>query len=359
LAEELEDQADRTEDPTPERRDEFRERGQVAVSREATSVFALAAATLFFGSYFHIFYRQIQHLLASLFQNITNVGVLEVEDFLKFVNYAWMQWLLLIGPLFLVVGLAATAFTFAQTKLNWSWQRVAPDFSRLNIMKGLANMMNSQALVNLIKGIAKTTLMGGIGILILYGEWSTFPDLIRFPMEKVWEYWGDLTITLFWSMTGLLLLIAAGDYLYTFVTVESKLKMTKQEVKEDYKKREVDPHVKAKIKRMQRDFSLAKIVKATSTATVVITNPTHYAVALVYQSGMAAPLVVAKGMDHIALNMREVANEHNVPIIENPPLARALYAAVEIGQFIPEALYRAVSEVIKYVFKLKGTKLPR
>lgn len=164
---------------------------------------------------------------------------------------------------------------------------------------------------------------------------------------------------LFWSVSGLLLLIGMLDYFYNFVQIEKKLKMTKKEMRDDIKRREVNPHVRNKIRRLQREFSTKKMLDATQTATVVITNPTHYAVALKYEVGMAAPQVVAKGIDFLALRIREVATENGVEIVENKALARTLYKLVEVGDHIPESLYRVVSEIIRYIFRVKGTKLPR
>jgi flagellar biosynthesis protein FlhB len=164
---------------------------------------------------------------------------------------------------------------------------------------------------------------------------------------------------LFLSVAALLLLVGGLDFIYNYVQLERQMKMTKEEVKEEFKKREVDPQVKSKMKRMQRDMSNAKTVQAVTQATVVITNPEHFAVALQYELGMRAPTVLAKGQDHLAQAMKEAAREHEIPIVENKPLARTLYKMVEVGQEIPESLYRAVSEVIRYVFLLKGKPLSK
>jgi flagellar biosynthetic protein FlhB len=152
--------------------------------------------------------------------------------------------------------------------------------------------------------------------------------------------------------------IAGGDYLYNFFSLEKKLKMTKQEVREEFKRREVDPHLKGRMRRMQRDLATRKVVEKTKEATVLLTNPTHYSIALKYEIGMAAPIVLAKGIDFLALKMREVAKEQKIPIIENRPLARELYATVDEGREIPDKLYKAVAEIIRYVFKLKGKAVP-
>jgi flagellar biosynthetic protein FlhB len=185
------------------------------------------------------------------------------------------------------------------------------------------------------------------------------PSLIRYPVEYAWGYCGDIIISLFWSIIILTLAIGALDYIFSFISIERKMRMSKQELKEEFKKREVDPHVKSRMRRMARDMSMSKMLEETKTATVVVMNPTHFAVALRYELGMPAPVVVAKGKDFNALRIKEVALKNEVTVLENPPLARLLYRSVEVGKEIPESLYKVVSEVIRYVFKLKGKSISR
>jgi flagellar biosynthetic protein FlhB len=174
-----------------------------------------------------------------------------------------------------------------------------------------------------------------------------------------WSYWGDITTQMLWGVVGLMIFIGAGDFLYNFISLENKMKMSKEEVKEEIKQRETDPHVKAKLRRMARDIATKKAVENTKKATVVITNPTHYSIAIRYEFGMAAPIVLAKGVDFLALKMRETARELDIPIVENKALARAIYASVKEGEEIPITMYQAVSEIIKFVFKLKGVQIQR
>ena len=227
----------------------------------------------------------------------------------------------------------------------------------MNPLTGIVRMFSGQAAVELVKGLGKMGSVGLVSYLILYSEWAKVPGIMQYPIITTWIYWAEITELLFWAVGGMLLLVAGFDYIYNFMKIEKQLKMTKQEVKEEFKKREADPHVKARMKRMQRDISMAKAVKATQDATVVVTNPTHFAVALRYELGMPAPIVVAKGKELVALRMKEVAKDFDVPIVENKPLARTLYKIVKVGQEIPESLYKAVSEIIRYVFMIKGKKL--
>jgi flagellar biosynthetic protein FlhB len=355
---ENEDGQEKSEEATPERREEFREKGQIAVSKELTSVFILTAVIGLFGIYVYEIFRKLKHILISHFQSLDTSSVTE-DGILPYVGNLSIELIKMIAPVFLALMVSAVFITFAQTKMSWSWKKLAPDFKRLDPISGLGKMVSAESAVELLKSIGKMLVVSVVAFLILKSDMLMFPSYIQMSMIQVWSHWGDLTWELVWYVVGMLLFITAGDMLYTFISFENKLKMTKQEVKEEYKKRESDPHVKAKIKRMQREIAMAKTITATKEATVVITNPTHFAVALRYELGMSAPIVVAKGEDFLALRMKEVAKESNVPIIENKPLARTLFRICKVGQEIPESLYKAVSEVIRYVFMLKGKRLTR
>ncbi len=355
---ENEDGQEKTEEATPERREEFREKGQLAVSKELTSVFILAAVIGLFGFYVFQVFRHLKQIFITQLQHLEPSRVTQ-DGIFPYMGALVLEYLKIISPIFLVITAAALFITFAQTQMNWSWERLAPDFKRMNPISGIGKMFSTEAAVELLKSVGKMFVVALVAFLILKSDLSMFPSYVQMSMIQVWSHWGHLTWQLVWSVIGLLLFIAAGDIVYTFISFENRLKMTKQEVKEEYKKRESDPHVKAKIKRMQRDIAMAKTITATKGATVVITNPTHFAVALSYELGMSAPIVIAKGEDFLAQRMKEVAKENNVPIIENKPLARTLFRLCKIGQEIPESLYKAVSEVIRYVFLLKGKRLTR
>jgi flagellar biosynthetic protein FlhB len=346
-------QDDRTEEASPERREEFREKGQIAVSREITSVVVLVAAVVFLSVYLTRMAQSLQKLFVADFESLATQR-LGPETIIEIAFGYWKEFLFIIVPIFVVTELAAAGTTLAQTRLNWSWERLKPDFSRMNPLPGMARMVSMQSLVELSKGIGKMLAVGVVAYLILRSEWIKVPELMIYPIMSTWSYWGHITKTLFWSVAALMFAIAAGDYLYNFFSLEKKLKMTKQEVKEEFKRREVDPHLKGRMRRMQRDIVMRKVMEKTKDATVLITNPTHFSIALKYELGMPAPIVLAKGIDFIALKMREIAKEQQIPIVENRPLARELYASVEEGRPIPDKLYKIVAEIIRYVFKLKG-----
>ncbi|MFY7929299.1 MAG: EscU/YscU/HrcU family type III secretion system export apparatus switch protein [Oligoflexus sp.] len=355
---ENEDGQEKSEEATPERREEFREKGQIAISKEISSVFILGAVTGLFGFYTLVLMQRLKHLLIAHLQHLDTQPVTETTIF-KFFGAMGREFIVMIAPIFLAAGAAAVVITFTQTRMSWSWKRLEPKFSNMNPLNGLKKMVSMEAVVELLKSLGKMAVVGGVAFLILRGEWTKVAGLMRVSYLQAWIYWADITWLLFWSVVIMSVFIAAGDYLYNFLSMEKKLMMTKQEVKEEFKKRESDPHLKAKMKRMAREIAMSKTVQATRKATVVVTNPTHFAVAISYELGMNAPVVVAKGQDYVAQRMKEAAKESDVPIIENKPLARTLYKICEVGHEIPESLYKAVSEVIRYVFLLKGKKLTR
>ncbi len=352
------DQEDKTEEATPERRDDFREKGQVANSQELSQVAALAATVAFFGWFAPQQFNTMRSVLIRNFEFIVDFRITE-RNFIPFISAVWLEILQLTLPLFAVAAIVGTFVTLLQTQFNWSWDRLQFDMSKLNPVPGFGRMFKTEAIVGLMKATAKLGAVSIVTWLILKGEWRVVPALLNVSLFRTWAYWGDITRQLLWGVVGLMLFISAADFLYTFISLENKMKMSKEEVKEEVKQRETDPHVKARLRRLARDISNRKTIENTKKATVLITNPTHYSIAVRYEVGMTAPIVVAKGVDFLALKMRETAKELEIPIIENKPVARALYAAVKEGDEIPVDMYKAVSEIIRFVFKLKGVKIPR
>ena len=349
---------DRTEEATQERRDEFRERGQLAQSKEITGVATLLACAALLVYLGPMMTQTVYKAFVASFQELSEFRVDQANIF-GYLSRWWIQTLIVVVPIFVAVAVISIAATFLQTQFNWSWKKLEPDFQRMNPMQGIVRMVGADAAVELAKSIAKMSIVGFIAFLILKSEWSHIPGLLVFPVNKTWAWWKDITMQMIWSVGGFLLFVAAADYFYNWFSLERRMKMTKQEVKDEYKRRETDPQVKMRMRRIQRDMMNKKTLEKTRQATALITNPTHYAVAIKYELGMPAPLVVAKGIDFLALSMREVAKELDIPIIENKPLARTIYKVVEPGQEIPESLYKAVAEVIRYVFKLKKVAVPK
>lgn len=358
MAGEDEGSAEKTEEATPQRREEAREKGQVASSRDLTSVLVLAACVAFIGAYIPSYIKQIQRFMVKSFESLATQRF-DKTNILAYAFDSWSTMLWLIVPIFAVAFVVSLSATFLQTRFSFSWQRVSPDWSRLNPLEGIKRLANMQAIAELIKSIAKMLAVGLVTYLILYSEWTKVPQLMNVPLISSWHYWSTITNQLAWAVCMLLVLIGAADFLYSWFTVEKQLKMTKQEVKEDYKSQEGDPLIKRRRERLARELINRKVLDKTKGATVIIANPTHYSIALKYEIGMPAPKLVAKGIDHLALRMREVAKENKIPIIENRPLARELYATVKEGEEIPQKLYKAVAEIIRYVYQLKNRPLKR
>lgn len=355
MDEELQDQQDRTEQPTDERREEFRKRGEVAHSREITSVAVLLTTTSILTVLGFYGFNAISALMRYFFASL-----MEIESdriFLARASTAWTGYLKLILPMFGLTAFVAILVTMIQTQMNFSFERLKPNLSKISPLKGFKRIFSGQSAMELAKSIAKLIVVSIMLVTILYSEQRTVPALMNVPTVDATSYTIQVASYLIWSVAGLMLLIAGVDYFYNFRTLEQKMRMTKRELKEELKKREVDPMVKGRIRKMQRDLAFRRTVEATRNATVVITNPTHLSCALKYEKGMAAPELVAKGSDYLAMRMREVARDNGIPIVEQKPLARKIYHTMEVGESIPYSLYRAVSEVIRYVYRTKGVKL--
>ncbi len=358
MAEESESGQEKSESPTEERRDEFRKRGEVVISRELNSVLSLIASI----TMLTFVLKKMMDKMVSLFKSqFEHSGIYQVnEEFVfSYLKQMWEYFLQLVIPIFSITAIVSMIATFGQSRLNVSFEKVKPNFGRMNLLSGMKKMVSGQAFLELIKSIAKMLVIGFIAVLILYGEWHKIPAFISVGIGKTWTYWLGLTKQLFVSVSCLLIVVAGFDYFYSYQEIEKRMKMTKQEVKEEYKQREVDPMLRNRMRRMARELLNKRTVAATSKATVIITNPTHFAIALKYELGMPAPIILAKGADLIALRMREIAKDHDIPIVENKPLARTLYKIGELNKEIPSELFKAVSEVIRYVFKIKGISLAK
>lgn len=349
---------DRNEEATPERREEFRGKGQVAFSKEIVSVGTLLGGAGFLLVSIDFMRKHLQEIFSLHFFQIRDFRIsLKAVD--PYFQTIWLKTMMIMMPMLIATSVIAIGVTFLQTQMNWSWKKLAPDFKRLNPITGLGRMVNAQAAVELIKGIVKMVAVGVVGTLILYSERIIVPGLLYYPMESMLGYWSGITLQMIWAVGALMLVVSGGDYLFNFFQLEKQMKMTKQEVKEEYKRKELDPHVKGRMRKMARDLANRKMLSAVESATVVITNPTHYSVALKYEPGMVAPMVVAKGVDFLALRIRERAKEFGVVIMENPPLARLIYRDIEVDQEIPENLYKAIAEIIKSVYRKKGYTVPQ
>ena len=346
------DPEDKTEDPTPRRIEKAIEQGNVPNSPEINTFFILAAFTM---ALLMASGTIAKTLLASLRGFLMNASAVPSDP----AAYTEMgmrtliicaQALCIPVGLVLVAGLAAGLlqhpFVFSTEALGPKWDRVSP-------MAGVKRIFGMEALFQFVKGLAKLGMVGVVAGTILWGERDRMEVFARLDPTAVLAAILTLALKLMAGMLGVFVAIALGDALYQRFRWRQRLRMSKEEMKQEHKESEGSPEVKGRMKQIRAQRVKKRMMAAVPSATVIVTNPTHYAVALRYEAGMAAPICVAKGVDSLALKIRAVAKEHDVPILENPPLARALHATVEIDQEIPAEHYRAVAEVIGYVMRLR------
>lgn len=342
---------EKTEEPTGRRIEQAREQGQVPHSRELGTflVLVVAAATIWMmGGWF------VQRSMALMRKGFLIEAPVMREPALMLPRLAELSGdaLLTFSPLLAVMFVAAILPPFFLNAWVFSPKALVPDLKRLNPLSGFGRMFSWSSLMELVKALLKAVLVGGIAALLIWKERDELFGLLNEPLEVGLAHAGHLVSFSFLILVAALVIIVAADVPFQLWQYFDKLKMTKEEVKQEMKEMMGDPHVKGRIRSLQMQAARKRMMAAVPQANVVVTNPTHYAVALSYQAGMAAPKVVAKGVGAVALKIRELAGEHAVPILEAPPLARALYKHTEIDAEIPSALYNAVAEVLAYIYQL-------
>ncbi|HEX4293412.1 MAG TPA: flagellar biosynthesis protein FlhB [Rhizomicrobium sp.] len=343
-----------TEEPTQKRLSEAHDHGDVVKSTEVSTFVVLAGGTLAIA----IFGRSAAESLATtmrMFLEQPDRISLGGGDLRVMMGSILWHVATILGPFFALMVAAGLGGNLIQHRPVFTFDRIKPDFSKLSLGSGLKRMFGVDGLSNLAKGLIKIAI---VGVAIWTQVWPERGKLESVLDQSPAGVAGDMSHLLFKVLIAALAalaLIAAGDYFLQRFRFLQRNRMSKQEIKEEFRQTEGDPAVKAKIRQIRMERSRRRMIAAVPEATVIITNPTHFAVALKYESGqMAAPVCVAKGVDALALRIREVAKAHDVPIIENPPLARALHASVEVDQTIPAEHYKAVAQVIGYVMKLSG-----
>jgi flagellar biosynthetic protein FlhB len=346
------DAADKTEDPTQKRLDDAHDRGDVAKSQEVNTWFMIAGATLvlstFSGSIGGGIMMPLRNVLANAWMiHADGPGLLALSQSLGIALLA------ALGVPLLMLMIAAIAGNMVQHRLVWSGESLKPKFSKISPMAGAKRVFGKQAAANFAKGIFKVAALGAVMTAILWPERHRLDAMVRFDPAAILGVTVTLTLQLLGAVVALLALVAIADYFFQYRQWFERQKMSLREMKEEFKQSEGDPHIKGRIRQLRHARMKKRMMAAVPKASVIITNPTHYAVALSYERGMSAPVCVAKGVDSIALKIREVAKAHDIPIVENVPLARALHATVEIDDEIPVEHYHAVAEIIGYVMGLK------
>ena len=345
---------EKTEQPTPKRREDARKKGQVGKSREIPSVAVMGAALLFFLFGGKRIIVSLGAMMKRAFVSAQYISSGNIDVFVAAKSYLQF-YLLLLFPIMLTLAVIALLANFAQTGLVWSVEPLAPKASKINPVEGAKRILSKRSLVELAKSIAKIIIVGWAALSVVKGELGRLMLLTYQDKAQIISYLGHSSIKVVAKSCIVIALLALLDYLYQRWEFEQSLKMTKQEVKEELKQTEGDPLIKSRIKAIQREMARRRMMEEVKTADVVITNPRHLSVALRYDAlTMTAPKVVAKGAEHIAFKIREVAREHHIPLLENKTLAQNLYKSVDIGEEIPSSLYQAVAEILAYVYRLKG-----
>lgn len=347
---------DKTEEATPKKKSEARKKGQVARSKEVNLALTLLASTLVLitlGVYVgNSFKATIITFLGSYLNMDLNYNTIKGITFIAMWRIA-MVFLPVVIPI-TVFGILAN---YIQVGFMLTGEPLKPQLSKLNPLKGIKRMFSIRTIVDTIKNIIIVILLCYIGYSFVRDNFSYILSIGNLKVGEIPTSFGKIVINIFFKVTIVMIIIALMDYIYQKYTYNKELKMTKQEIKEEYKQQEGDPQIKSKIKQRQREMASKRMMQAVPSATVVVTNPTHIAVALKYEEEKSsAPILVAKGADVVAIKIKEIAKENDVPIIENRPLARLLYEKVELDSEIPDDMYQAVAEILALVYKLKKRK---
>ena len=353
---------EKTEPASPRRLEQAREEGQVPQSRELSAFFVLMAGA---GTLWVTGYWLAQRIGGAVSRGLTfdRDEAFDTAALPALLLHQAGEALATLGPLLLILVVAALAGPFMLGGLNFSSKALTPDWTRLDPLKGFGRMLSMQSVGELVKGILKALLVGSVVVWVVLHEKDHIFALMGQPLEAGLQSMGRTILFSTLVIVGSMFLIVAADVPFQLWQYYKKLRMTKEEVRKEMKELEGDPQLKARIRSQQREMARRRMMAAVPKAQVVVTNPTHFAVALAYDEKMPAPRVVAKGRGVIAQRIRDIAQEHGVPLLEAPPLARALYAHTEIDDIIPAALYRAVAEVMAYVYQLnaylaRGGKAP-
>lgn len=348
------DDSSKTEDATPKKIEESRKKGQVPHSRDMDAWLMLLAATLLVGTAAPGIMLQLTDILRDYLQNAHAAEM--PGDFRTVVGGTIIKVAILMIIPFAVLMFMAVIGPFSQVGALFSPEAITPDFGKVSPMAGFGRLFSIKSVVEFIKGLLKISILTIVmlNILMPYLK-GGLEQMIDQPMDLWLDDFLGLTMKMLIGALVALFVLAVGDVVYQRYDYYKRLRMTKQEVKDEFKQTEGDPHIRARLRQLRMEKARQRMMQAVPTADVVITNPTHYAIALKYdQKMMDAPTVVAKGADLIALRIREIATENKIVIVENAPLARSLFANVEIDQMIPPEFFKAVAEVISYVYQKQG-----
>lgn len=351
------DDSQKTEEPTPRKLSEARKKGQIAQSKEVSN-FATLLGMTFMVALLAPF--MVGQFYASLSRVIDQAAMVHIDvgttgDILFDLAFSS---LLTLSPVFGLFMLLAVLANLSQSGWLLTTEPITPKLEKLSLISGAKRLLSLKSIVEFLKGMVKLSIVAAIAYTLVSPELERAEALLDMDLVDILREVQTLVIKMMIGVVSFMFLVAVADYIYQRFEFMKQMRMSRQEIRDEHKQSEGDPQVKARLRQIRMDRARRRMMAAVPQADVVVTNPTHFAVALKYDTdSMAAPTVVAKGTDAVAMRIREVANENKVPIVENPPLARALFASVELDQQIPETHYKAVAQVISYVYRLKGRKL--
>ena len=351
--EERESDAEKTEESTEERRKKFREEGNIPNPREIVAAASIAVLLVYFYFDMSSFFILLQDLCKRswlLFPKST----LPPDELFNRIYFVLRPLVSSLVGLLLALILIPLMVGFVLTQFNWSWKKLEPNFSKLNPVGGIKRMFGMQTIKESIKVILKAICFISIAYVVLKTEIQEVAFLSLYPYGTIVAKISSSLLVLFLSIVIGSFIFSAFDYGFNWWSMEQKMKMTKQELKEDIKSHEGDPMIKGRRRAIAREMAMKRSLSQTARATFIVTNPTHYAVAIRYVKGMNAPVVLAKGQDFLALRIKEIGKKHDIITVENKALARTLYKTVKIGQEVPASLYQPLIEVMKYIYRMRG-----
>lgn len=343
---------DKTEEATTQRREDFRRRGQVVQSRELASVFLLFGAALVLWGLGRFFLGQFVELFNMSYGEYL-VDVVKNGDMSVSAKFIGSKLVMIMAPLLLISGVLAFMSSVSQIGFLYNEEAIQVDFSKMDPIQGFKRMFSLRSIVEGAKAFVKVSIVAAIAFFTIRNDVLFSPLMIQLEPSQMMIHMGDIIMKLLLGIGLFMFILAISDYGYLYWDLEQKMKMTKQEVKEEHKSREGDPLIKARIRRIQREMANKRMMESVPKAEVIITNPTHIAVALGYDADMPSPRILAIGADLVAEKIKKLAKEHNIPLVENKPLARTIFKTLKVGQFIPRELFNAVAEVLAYVYRLK------
>lgn len=345
---------EKTENATPKKREKTREEGQTARSVEIASVFVLLTGILFLYFSGYISYKHLSDIMRHSF-TFESIPECNSQYVVSLLNTFLRRVFLFILPLFISVFAVALLSNFLQVGFVFSHKAITPKFSRLSIVKGFGRLFSVKSLMELIKSVLKLCIIGIVSYFVVKSELERIPFLYHYSTGGILLYMCKISFKIFIWTISIMIILAILDYLFQRWQFEEQIKMTKQEVKDESKQAEGDPQVKARIRSLQQQVARRRMMQDVPKADVVVTNPTHLALAIQYDAlSMTAPKIIAKGAGAVAERIKNVAKENDVPVVENKELAQNLYKTVDIGDEVPVNLFKAVAELLAYVYKLKG-----